>query len=178
MIETERLVLRAWCDADRAPFAAMGADPEVMRHLAGTIDREASDTIIDRLEAEQVSKGHTFWAIERRADKQFLGFCGLRIGGHEGTPVIDELEIGWRLRRDAWGLGLAREAAEASLAWGWRALSNDRISAWTVEANSASWGLMQRLGMIRMPALDFDHPRLPEDSPLRRHIVYSIARPV
>ena len=177
MIETERLVLRAWRDADRAPFAAMGADPEVMHYLAGTIDRAASDAIINRLEAEQVSRGHTFWAIEHRADGQFLGFCGLRIGGHLGTPVVDELEIGWRLRRDAWGRGFAREAAEASIAWGWQTLSNGRISAWTVEANRASWGLMQRLGMIRMPALDFDHPRLPDDSPLRRHIVYTIARP-
>lgn len=177
MIETDRLILRNWRDDDRAPFAAMSADAEVMAHLDGVIDRSASDAIIDRLREEEQAQGHTFWAIERKADGSFLGFCGLRRGGHPGTAVEDELEIGWRLARFAWNQGYAREAAEASLGWGWANRPDPRIAAWTVAANKPSWGLMLRIGMVHRPELDFDHPRFACDHPLSRHIVYTIARP-
>ena len=126
----------------------------------------------------QVREGQCFWAIERRDDGLLLGFCGLRRGGHAGTPVPDELEIGWRLARHAWGRGYAREAAEAAIGWGWAHRSDARITAWTVPANSASWGLMRRLGMRHRPALDFDDPSFPAGHPLSRHLVYTIDRPV
>ncbi|NOU03865.1 MAG: GNAT family N-acetyltransferase [Novosphingobium sp.] len=177
MIETARLVLRNWRDGDREAFAAMSADEAVMAHLDGPIGRAASDAIIDRLVGEAASLGHTFWAMERKADSTLLGFCGLRRGGHAGTPVPDELEIGWRLRRDAWGQGFAREAAEASMAWGWANLPDARIAAWTVPANTASWGLMERLGMNHRPELDHHHPRFAADHPLSWHLVYAIERP-
>lgn len=176
-LETERLVLRSWRDADRTPFAAMSADPEVMQHLDGVVSRTDSDAIIDRLASVERDQGHTFWAIERRDDAKFLGFCGLRRGGHADTPVPIELEIGWRLARHAWGRGYAREAAQASIDWGWANQPDDRISAWTVQANSGSWGLMLRLGMVHRPELDFDHPRFADGHRLRRHIVYTIDRP-
>lgn len=177
MIETPRLILRGWREEDRAPFAAMSADAEVMAHLGGVIDRAASDAVVDRLSAEHQRHGYTFWAIERREDGEFLGFCGLRRGGHEGTPVPDELEIGWRLRREVWGRGCAREGAEAALAWGWAHCLGQRIAAWTVPANTPSWGLMLRLGMAHRPELDFNHPRFATDHPLCRHHVYTIGRP-
>ena len=177
MIETERLVLRAWDDRDRAPFAEMSADPEVMKHLDGVIDRAASDAIIDRMIAFDQADGHTFWAVERKEDRTLLGFCGLRRGGHAETPVPDVLEIGWRLVRHAWGKGYAREAAAASLVWGWANRSDPFIAAWTVPANTASWGLMVRLGMIHRPELDFQHPRFAPEHPLCQHLVYTIERP-
>lgn len=176
-IETERLILRSWRDDDRVPFAAMSADAEVMEHLGGVIDRADSDAVIDRLLGEEERHGFTFWAVERIADAALIGFCGLRRGGHEGTPVTAELEIGWRLCRGAWGQGLAREAAEAAIAWGWANTEDARIAAWTVPANLPSWGLMKRLGMVHRPELDFDHPRFPSGHPLCRHIVYTIERP-
>lgn len=175
-LETERLVLRSWRDGDRFPFAAMSADPAVMEHLDGVVTAAESDAIIDRLVGVDLDQGHTFWAIERRADGAFLGFCGLRRGGHPDTPVPIELEIGWRLARHAWGQGYAKEAAQASLDWGWANKPDNRITAWTVQANTASWGLMLRLGMVHRPELDFDHPRFADDHPLRRHIVYTIDR--
>jgi RimJ/RimL family protein N-acetyltransferase len=177
VIGTERLILRPWRDDDRALFAAMGRDPDVMRHLGGVIERAQSDAVIDRLMACQAREGQCFWAIERREDAALLGFCGLRRGGHQGTPVPDELEIGWRLARSAWGQGYAREAAEAALAWGWANRPDARIAAWTVPANIASWGLMRRLGMRHRPELDFDHPSFPLGHPLSRHLVYTIDRP-
>lgn len=177
MIATERLILRSWRAEDSAPFAAMNADDAVMAHLGGPIDRAASDAMIDRLNAIDAAQGHTFWAIERRGDGAFLGFCGLRRGGHAGTNVPDELEIGWRLARPAWGAGFAREAAAASIAWGWGNRPDARITAWTVPANVRSWGLMERLGMTHRPELDFDHPAFPHGHPLCRHLVYAIDRP-
>ncbi len=176
-VKTARLVLRDWREDDRAEFAAMSADSQVMAHLDGPVERSASDAIIDRLMAEASSQGCTFWAIERNEDAALLGFCGLRRGGHAGTPVPDELEIGWRLRRDAWGQGFAREAAEASIRWGWANRPDRRIAAWTVPANVASWKLMERLGMRHQPELDFDHPRFAPGHPLCRHLVYTIERP-
>ena len=179
MIDTERLILRGWQQCDEAPFAAMGADEEVMRHLGGVADDpvvQARETI-ERQQAVLAEQGHCFWAIERKADGALLGFCGLRVGGHAGTLVTDELEIGWRLRRDAWGNGYAREAAAACIAWGWANTQRSRIAAWTVSANAASWGLMIRLGMTHRPELDFDHPSFPLEHPLSRHVVYVIDRP-
>lgn len=177
MIGTTRLVLRGWRDDDLDAFAAMGRDPEVMRHLGGTISREQTAETIDRQRAVEAAQGHCFWAVERREDGALLGFCGLRVGGHAGTPVVDELEIGWRLARHAWGQGYAREAAAASIAWAWANTARERIAAWTLPANAASWGLMLRLGMTHRPALDFGHPAFPPDHPLHRHVTYAIDRP-
>lgn len=174
MIETDRLILRGWRAADIAPFHAMGQDPEVMRYLGPPMTLEDARGGYDRIVARQGEQGHCFWAIERKADGVFLGFCGLQ----RGYDFLEgEIEIGWRLRRDAWGQGYAREAAEASLAWGWANLDTPRITAITVLANRASWGLMERLGMRRYPDEDFDHPAVPDGSPLKRHILYRIDRP-
>ncbi|PTS86242.1 GNAT family N-acetyltransferase [Sphingomonas sp. HMWF008] len=173
MIETERLILRGWREADIAPFHAMGQDAEVMRYIGPPMSLEDARAGYDRIVARQAEHGHCFWAIERKSDGAFLDFCGLQ----RGYDFLDgEIEIGWRLRRDAWGQGYAREAAEASLAWGWGNLDTPRITAITVPANRASWGLMERLGMTRDPDADFDHPAVPDGSPLKRHILYRIAR--
>lgn len=176
MIETPRLILRDWRDADRGPFAAMLADPEVMRHLGPVQDREAVDAGVNRMIAHHSGHGFTFWAVERREDAAFLGFCGLKRVDLTASPIAGEVEIGWRLRRDAWGAGFAREAAIASLEWGFAEGGLTRIVAMTTLANARSWGLMERLGMTRRRALDFDHPGLAADDPLRPHIVYTIDR--
>ncbi len=175
MIETKRLTLRPWRDSDRAPFAAMGRDAEVMANLGALLSREESDAAVDRQIALQAERGHCFWAIEERASGEFLGFCGLK-PGPEGTPIARDIEAGWRLKRDAWGKGFAREAAAAALAWGFASLDVTRIAAITVQANTRSWGLMERLGMTRRRDLDFDHPALAEGHPLRPHITYIMER--
>ena len=176
MIDTERLILRPWHDGDRVPFAAMGQDPEVMAHLGPLRTRAQSDAGVDGLIAEQQQRGHCFWAMERRADGAFLGFCGIDAIDSRISGIAGEAEIGWRLRRDAWGLGYAREAAQASLDWGFANLPSDRIIAITTPGNVRSWGLMERLGMIRRHDLDFDHPALLPGDPLRPHITYEKRR--
>ncbi len=125
--------------------------------------------------ALQKAIGHCFWALEARDGGEFLGFCGLKmaplgIHGLTGFP-----EIGWRLARRAWGQGFASEAAQASLDWGWQ-MGMTRIVAMTVPANTRSQAVMQRIGMQRRPDLDFDHPLLAADNPLRPHIATEICR--
>lgn len=175
MIGTERLILREWREADVAPFAAMGRDPDVMAYLGPLTDEAETRAAIERQRGFQARQGHCFWAVERRGDGAFLGFCGLKPGA-AGTPIEGEVEIGWRLARHAWGQGHAREAAAACLDWAW-ARGMPRVTAITVPANVRSWGLMERLGMRRLPDLDFAHPALDADDPLSPHIVYAIDRP-
>ncbi len=159
MIETERLRLRNWTADDLEPWLALNTEP-VMRWLGGVKSREQSlATITERLMPWQESRGFTFWAVERKADRQLLGFCGLKIADDAGSPVEGEIEIGWRLREDAWGQGFAKEAATASLDHAFRLLGAEQVVALTVEGNAASWGLMERLGMTRRPDLDHQGPK-------------------
>jgi RimJ/RimL family protein N-acetyltransferase len=177
VITTDRLTLRNWQDSDRAPFILMNQDPAVRAHLGPIQTAAQSNAAIDRLQAVAAANGHTFWAMERREDAQFLGFCGLKIAPERIPGIEGAIEIGWRLRSDTWGRGYAREAAMASLAWGWAHLAVDRIIAITTPANTNSWGLMQRLGMTRRNDLDFHHPDVAADDPLAPHITYEILRP-
>lgn len=174
MIETERLRLRAWRGEDAAPFLAMGRDAEVMRFIGPPLTRDDAEEMIARQNRVLATFGRCFFAVERRGDGAFLGFCGVK-PGPAGTPIADTPEIGWRLARSAWGLGYAREAAHAALAAEWRR-GTPEVFAVTVPANGRSWGLMERLGMRRDLDRDFDHPAVPPGDPLRRHILYSIAR--
>lgn len=173
-IETDRLSLREWRDEDADAMHAMGLDPRVMEFLGPPASHDQARELVAGQIVNQSLFGHCFWPVERRSDGELLGFCGLN-PAH--WPIDAEIEIGWRLRRDAWGRGYAREAAAASLAWGWRNLDVPTIAAITVPANARSWGLMERLGMIRQRNEDFDHPDVPDGSALKRHILYRIARP-
>lgn len=173
-LETERLILRDWRDDDLDPFAAMCADPIVMKTLGPIMSRDETAALIGRLNDRCDTYDHTFWALERREDHRFLGFCGIVRGGVE--PIMDLPEVGWRLVSDAWGQGYAREAATASLDWVFANLADERVYAITSVGNHRSWGLMERLGMVRHPEMDFDHPDVADGSPLKAHITYSIGR--
>ena len=174
---TERLWLRPWRASDRAPFAAMNADPEVMRYFPATLTRAESDAFVDQVEAELEQRGWGWWALEERSTQTFIGFSGLLLIKFEEhfTPAI---EIGWRLARQAWGHGYATEAARAVAAFAFETLELDELVSFTTVANERSQAVMRRLGMIRDPAGDFDHPRLPAESPLRRHVLYRLRTPL
>ena len=177
MIETERLLLRPWREADKPVFHALVNTPAMMEHFGGPVPQAKHDAILDRQMMLQARDGHCMWAVEWRETGELAGVCGLRIGGHAGTPVPEELEIGWRIGEAFWGRGVAREAAQASMAWGWANTTRPRISAWTVIGNTRSWGLMERLGMQRRTDLDFRHPDYREGDPYAAMIVYAIDRP-
>jgi RimJ/RimL family protein N-acetyltransferase len=177
VIDTERLTLRPWRDTDRAPFLALCRSQQVMACLGGPSTEAQVDASLVRLHASQERNGFCFWAVERRDDRTFLGFCGLKVADTPGTPIEDEIEIGWRFDQPHWGQGYAREAALASLRWAWTHLATPRVIAITVPANRRSWGLMERIGMTRRVGLDFGHPSFPENHPLHRHITYAVDRP-
>ncbi|MBJ7412239.1 MAG: GNAT family N-acetyltransferase [Phenylobacterium sp.] len=175
MIETDRLILRAFREEDRAPLAAINGDPRVGEWLGGAIDRTASDALLDRLNAEIARDGFGFFAAERKADGQLVGMIGIR--AQKDAPPAPCLELGWRLAVEAQGQGYATEGARALLDWGFATQGNDEILAWTAASNLRSQAVMRRIGMIPDPARDFDHPALAEDHPLRRHVVFVAKRP-
>ena len=171
--ETDRLILRDWREEDWEPFWQATNTPAVMEWLGGVADDAKRRAAQERLLGYQRDHGHTFWAVERKEDGVILGFCGLKRCNQAGGPV-GEMEVGWRLREDAWGRGYAKEAAMASLDLAFERFGAEQVVALTVEPNAGSWGLMTRLGMERRQDLDFANSDFGDDT----IIVYSISREV
>jgi RimJ/RimL family protein N-acetyltransferase len=174
MIETDRLILRSWRDADVDPFHAINSDPEVMATLGPVMSRDEVSALIERVRAIELEHGHTFWALERKQDQRLIGWCGA-IRGSVG-PIVDKPEIGWRMARDCWGAGYVTEAARASVDWLFANRSDPAVWAITNTENHRSRAVMERLGMTYRPELDFDHPKIAAGDPLLRHVTYELAR--
>ena len=172
--ETERLVLRDWREEDWPEFFRVTNTPAVMRWLGGLLDEAGKAATRDRVTGCAARNGFCFWVVERKADGALLGFCGLKRADAPGSTVTDAIEAGWRLRQDAWGRGYAREAAAAALDLAFNRFGAEQVVALTVDGNTASWGLMLRLGMRRREELDYPDPRY--EPPWRDTIVYSIDR--
>lgn len=173
VVETDRLRLREWGEGDGDLFYAIMNTPAVMRHLGGVQDQAAWAAALERLDGYQRDHGHTFWLVERKADGELLGFCGLkRVNSPGADHLAGQFEIGWRLRESAWGQGYAKEAAIAALDVAFGGFGAPHVVALTVAANIESQGLMKRLGMARREDLDFLDARFgPEMNP---SIVYRI----
>jgi RimJ/RimL family protein N-acetyltransferase len=176
MIRTERLLMRRWRDEDREPFAALNADPAVMEHYQGTTRRDRSDAFIDRIEVWWDEHGWGLWAIEVPGVAPFIGYVGLWPADYvTGEPMV---EVGWRLAREHWGNGYVTEAAREALRFGFEVVGLDEIVSFTVPQNERSWRVMERIGLRRDPAGDFDHPKVdPAAYPhLVRHVFYRLGR--
>ena len=173
-LRTDRLLLRAWRPEDLAPFAALNADTRVMEHFPAALSREASDSMVARIQAHFEEHGFGLWAFEIPAVAAFAGFVGLSIPRFTAhfTPCV---EIGWRLATEHWGRGYASEGARAVLHFGFTELRLDEIVSFTVPDNVRSRRVMAKVGMVHDPADDFDHPALPDG--YRRHVLYRIAHP-
>jgi RimJ/RimL family protein N-acetyltransferase len=171
---TKRLILRRWRDDDLAPYATLNADARVMEYFPAVLSRAESDAQAARIRKHWDDHGFGLWAVEVAGGAPFVGFIGLQRVPFEAafTPAV---EVGWRLAFDAWGHGYATEGARAALERGFGELGLREIVAMTVASNERSRRVMQRLGMRRADGEDFDHPRLPEGHPLRRHILYRLA---
>jgi len=165
--ETERLRLREWDDADEALFYDVMNTPPVMRHLGGVQTPEEWHVAYERIRGFSRDFGHCFWIVEEKASGELLGFCGLKRVNSPGAGVLTGTpEIGWRLRESAWGKGIAKEAAIASLDLAFGRFAFDAVIAITVPANIESSGLMERLGMRRREDLDYIDTRFgPELNP-------------
>jgi RimJ/RimL family protein N-acetyltransferase len=173
ILETERLRMRWWKQEDREPFARMNADARVMEFFPKTLTREESDATADWIESSFAKHGFGLYALELRETGEFIGFTGLAVPAFD-APFMPCVEVGWRVAFDHWGRGLATEAARAALRHGFEELGLTEIVAFTVPANERSRMVMEKIGMTRDPKADFDHPRIPEGSALRRHILYRV----
>jgi RimJ/RimL family protein N-acetyltransferase len=172
-LHTDRLLLRRWRPDDRPAFARLNSDPRVVEYLAGALSRQESDALADRIEAHFEQHGFGLWAVEVPGITPFAGFIGLAIPRFEAhfTPCV---EIGWRLDAAHWNRGYATEGARAALQFGFESLQLKEIVSFTAEANVRSRRVTEKLGMTRAPGDDFDHPGLPREHPLRRHVLYRL----
>ena len=147
-----------------------------MRYFPGVLTRSESDDIVDRIEAQFARHGFSLFAAELPNIEPYIGFIGLSQVTFQ-APFTPAVEIGWRLASAHWGKGLATEGARRILTYGFADLGLSEIVSFTVPTNLPSRRVMQKIGMRRDPDGDFDHPRIPEGHPLRRHVLYRIVDP-
>jgi RimJ/RimL family protein N-acetyltransferase len=165
--------LRRWRDGDREAFAAINSDPRVMKFFSASLTRAESDAMVDRIEKHFGEHGFGLWAIEAPGVASFIGFAGLT-WARFSAPFTPCVEIGWRLAFEYWGHGYATEAARLALGYGFGTLALPEVVSFTSATNQRSRAVMERLGMRRDPAQDFDYPSFPEGHPLRRHVLYRL----
>lgn len=160
-------MLRRWTDADRPAFYDLNSDPVVMATIAPVMDRAQSDSLMDRIEAGFDVHGFGLWCVE--LDGVSIGFTGLSVPWFR-----DGVEVGWRIRSAWWGHGYAPEAARAALAVAFDEIGLDEVISFTAATNLNSQRVMQKIGMIRDPSGDFDHPSVAAGNPLRAHVLYRL----
>lgn len=176
ILATQRLVLAPWTEQDLEPFAALNADPDVMRYFPKTLTAQESDALVGRLRGMWTEHGYGLSAVRRREDGAFIGMVGIQKVLNPEFPFAPAVEVGWRLAKPFWRQGYAREAAQAALAHGFDVLGLKEIVAFTAVPNLPSQAVMASLGMTRDPSDDFQHPLLPEGHPLRLHVLYRLKR--
>lgn len=172
-IRTPRLLLRQWKDSDLDAWAAMNADAEVRKHFPKALARDEAIGESDRIRASIARRGWGMWAAEVPGVHPFIGFIGLNDPAFE-APWQPAVEIGWRLSRDAWSKGYATEGALAARDFAFTHLQLPQIIAMSVEPNTPSHRVMDRIGMTRWHGVEFDHPRVPVDWPHKRHVVHRL----
>ncbi|MBD8512200.1 GNAT family N-acetyltransferase [Photobacterium sp. CAU 1568] len=173
-LQTERLIIRQWKEDDNVPFAAMCADPNVMRYFPATLSEDESVQLAHKATSLIQKNGWGFWAVERKDTGQFIGLAGLHYQDLD-IPDTPFIEIGWRLAADQWGKGFAPEAAQRALSYAFDELQAPAVYAFTTLANQPSRRVMQKLGMSDCQK-NFMHPKLPHDHSLAEHCLYRITR--
>lgn len=171
--ETERLLLRQWRDGDLDAFAAINADPRVMEFFPEPLGRRASDEMAQEIRSLIQRRGWGFWAVEVKSGEPFIGYVGLHVPAAD-LPFAPCVEIGWRLSVVHWGKGYASEAARGALHIASERLQLAEVVSFTAVGNQRSRRVMERIGMRYSG--EFDHPAVPEDNPLRLHVLYRLGR--
>lgn len=171
---TPRLALLAWQARHREPFAVMNSDPEVMRFFPAPLSPVQTNISVDVWQKQIAESGWSNWAVELRETGEFIGFIGLSVPRRQ-LPFSPCVEIGWRLKRAAWGHGYATEGAKECLRIGFERLALQEIVSFAALTNTPSIAVMKRIGMRDMHA-NFNHPAVHEGSPLRPHCLYKITR--
>ncbi len=175
-VTTKRLILRPWQESDLEPFAQLNADPRVREYFPGILSREESDASVRAVSNHIERCGWGLWAASLIQTGEFIGFIGLEdvyfsAPFNEFTPAV---EIGWRLGFSYWGQGYATEGARAALQYGFGTLRLKEIVSFTAVQNRRSRNVMEKIGMHHDPKDDFDHPKLPKDHRISRHVLYRL----
>jgi RimJ/RimL family protein N-acetyltransferase len=167
-LETERLLLRQWRDEDLSPWIAMNQDTEVRKYFGSLLTTEESTAALERYRDKLERSTFGLWAVEVKDSHEFIGFIGIseQDVGNEISPFK---EIGWRLKKDAWGKGFATEGALEVLKYGHTIFPI--IYSMTAKVNTPSIKVMERIGMKRALDLDFNHPRVHNEL-LKPHLIY------
>ncbi|MBE9059897.1 GNAT family N-acetyltransferase [cf. Phormidesmis sp. LEGE 11477] len=173
-LETDRLRLRQWKEADKLPFAQLNADERVMEFFPQPLSRSQSDALADKIISTFAQKGWGWWAVELKEKHDFIGFVGLNVPSAD-LPFQPCVEVGWRLDYSYWGYGYATEAARVALAFGFETLALEKIVSFTALVNKRSEAVMRKLGMCKA-AQTFMHPDVPVGSELREHCLYELSR--
>jgi RimJ/RimL family protein N-acetyltransferase len=172
-LSSVRVRLRPWRDEDREAFAALNSDPRVMEFFASPLSRLESDAMVEGIQKHFNHYGFGLWALEVPNVAPFIGFTGLAVKKF-AAPFTPCVEVGWRLAFEHWGCGYATEAARLALGYAFGMLALAEVVSYTSVTNRRSRAVMERLGMRRDPAEDFDHPALPEGHPFQRHVLYRL----
>ena len=171
---TQRIVFRKWTDRDIDDFSAMNLDPEVMQFYPSLLSREQTEVSMGAIKNQFEKMGYGLYVVEHRSTNQFMGYIGFSTPSFESffTPCT---EIGWRLKRNYWGQGLASEGGAACLAFGFSNLGLQKVFSFTAAVNFRSERVMNKIGMTKTG--EFEHPKLPSDHWLRRHVLYCAGAP-
>ncbi|WP_180087263.1 GNAT family N-acetyltransferase [Acinetobacter sp. YH12226] len=172
-IQTPRLLLRQWQDSDTAPFIQMCADNEVMRYFPKKLNATEATAFLERIRTDIEKRGWEFFAVELKATGEFIGFIGLNVHPSE-LEIADAPEIGWRLLPQYWHQGYATEGAKAVLKYAFRTLRLEKVISFTACINTPSERVMQNIGLEKVG--EFDHPLVPADHILCRHVLYEKQR--
>lgn len=173
IFESERLNFRLWKEGDKSAFAEMNSDLKVMEFFPKALTENESDLLYQSINDKMEEKNFGLWAVEIKKEKEFIGFIGFNIPNFESdfTPCI---EIGWRLKKEAWGRGYATEGARECLAYGFAILNFPEVFSFTSSLNTPSENIMKKIGMQKVG--EFKHPNLPDTSPLKKHLLYKITK--
>lgn len=172
-LETQRLILRDWTEQDLAEFRLMNKDSRVMRYFPKTLTHEETDSLYEKIQEEFRDYGFGLYAVETKEQHEFIGFIGFHRATFE-APFTPCVEIGWRLKYEAWGKGYATEGAKACLNHGFAKLGFDKVYSFTAKINHPSQNVMQKIGMTKV--MDFWHPNVSAESPLSEHVLYYIEK--
>ncbi len=169
--ETKRLVFRDWKEQDLSDFRKMNKDPRVMEYFTKALTDEETDKFYNVIQDEFDHYGYGLYAVEIKQSSDFIGFIGFHWANFK-SPFTPCIEIGWRLKYDVWGNGFATEGAKACLKYGLDQLGFNKIYSFTSKINLPSEHVMKKVGMVKV--MEFEHPNIIENNPLRNHVLYSI----
>ena len=169
ILKTERLGLRNWVEADKAPFIEMCKDEEVMKHFPMPLSEIETLGLIERLQAHFDLHGYCYFAVDIIETGEFIGFTGLAKQSWESkyTPCVD---MGWRLKKEAWGKGYATEAALGCLNAAFSKFGIKEVLSFATNTNTASENVMKKIGMKYIG--NVQHPAIIDDPRFQHCVVY------